>query len=168
MKIQYHKKVQELLKEHLRNQIEELEEELKEFNDFLLNYREKYPVLIKVAEKICEWRFDDHKSGWLFPMFCEPSKALYYYTGFLGTLRSFLINACLDDSGFEIKWMVNRNTRWGIRPIKSTRENPRSRPVVFHSDRRGDPAVLLEAMVELEKRELEHDRWVREIEEGEI
>lgn len=139
--------------------IKELQDELQKFQDFLDKYREKYPVMIQVAEKVCEWRVDETKKMWLYAMFSDqPRSPLYFYSGFLGCLRSFLINACLDDSGFTIKWM---ESKFGEDEdvvtvlVETSKDSKFAMPVVVENfDGHGDPALLLEAMEEREKREL--------------
>lgn len=137
--------------------IKELQEELQKFQDFLDKYREKYPVMIQVAEKACEWRVDETKKMWLYAMFSEqPRSPLYFYSGFLGCLRSFLINACLDDSGFTIKWMKSHFNKAGdVVSVETSEDDEFAMPVVFENcDGDGNPTLLLEAMEEREKREL--------------
>jgi hypothetical protein len=135
----------------------DLQEELKKFQDFLSKYREKHPVLIQVAEKACEWRADETKKMWLYAMFSyQPRAPLHFYSGFLGCLRSFLINACLDDSGFTIKWMESKFGEDGVvAPVETSKDSEFAMPVVVEDfDGDNDPALLLEAMEEREKREI--------------
>lgn len=135
----------------------ELQKELQEFQDFLDKYREKYPVLIQVAEKACEWRVDETKKMWLYAMFSyQQGSPLHFYSGFLGCLRSFLINACLDDSGFTVKWMENKFSKDGeLVALETSKGSQFAMPVVVENcDGDSDPALLLEAMEEREKREI--------------
>lgn len=145
--------------------IKELQEELLKFQDFLDKYREKYPVMIQVAEKACEWRVDETKKMWLYAMFSDqPRSPLHFYSGFLGCLRSFLINSCLDDCGFRIKWVSYKfNRRGELVPFETSREDPLAFPEVVR-DNNGlqDPALLLEAMEERERRELARIKWNEE------
>ncbi len=55
--------------------IRELQEELREFQNFLDEYRGKYPVMIQVAEKVCEWRVHETKKMWLYAMFSDQPRA---------------------------------------------------------------------------------------------
>lgn len=130
--------------------------ELKEFEKFLENYEPDQPILVQVAKKACEWKADPEKELWLFCMFSRYADSpVYFHIGFLGSLRSFLINSCLDDSGFRIKWVAQKfNRRGEIVKFETSREDPMAFPeVVRDNNGSQDPALLLEAMEERERRE---------------
>lgn len=67
-----------------------------------------------------------------------------------------MINACLDDSGFTIKWIKSRFNKAGdVVSVETSKDDQDAMPVVFENcDGDGNPALLLEAMEEREKREL--------------
>lgn len=137
--------------------LKELNKELVEFEDFLSKYRELQPVLVQVAEKICEWRADEVKKMWVYAMFSNQRRSpLNFHFGFLGCLRSFLINACLDDSGFTIKWEETKfNESMDIVSVETSKDSEFAMPVVVEDfDGDNDPTLLLEALEEREKREL--------------
>ncbi len=67
-----------------------------------------------------------------------------------------MINACLDDSGFTIKWMESKFGEDGvIVTVKTSKDSEFAMPVVVEDcDGDSDPALLLEAMEERERREI--------------
>jgi len=142
--------------------IEKLQKELLQFEEFLAKYRNSYPVMVQVAEKMCEWAVDRDKRFWLRDMFESAGIPVLSTDGFLEGTRLFLINTCLDDSSFRIEWKAPSTLMWlshtrnGYKTLESTSE-PRAMPEIREDpsgDGDSDPALLLEAMNEKEQREL--------------
>lgn len=145
--------------------VKQLGLELKEFEEFLRKYEPDEPILVQVAKKACEWKADPEKELWFFCMFSRHANSpVHFNVGFLGSLHSFLINSCLDDCGFRIKWVSYKfNRRGELVPFETSREDPLAFPEVVR-DNNGlqDPALLLEAMEERERRELARIKWNEE------
>jgi hypothetical protein len=141
------------------SQVQNLEHDYKS----LVKAIEKYPMLAEILFRMLDLK---EKSSLVFyEMFQTPENEVVIHQGYnyFGSIHSFLVNVFLDDTYFEIKWMTSKLVNGKMRYRVSTKNNPKSKPVVFLTgDGEHDPKVLFEAMdIALERDE----RRRREIDE---
>ncbi len=124
-------------------------------------------TIVAFYEKFIQWRKDENHKYYLWMMFqrvIDVNSPVWFMS-----FRSFVANYIIDDSYFEICWTKpNVGDDYNGDPlttvVATSKEDPKARPIVYFSnDERGfqDPALLLEAMNLLEKREEEEAVRIR-------
>lgn len=114
------------------------------------------------VDRAMAWHADKEKHQWLwcFMRQCVDTESVT----FLGSLGSFCVNVFRDDTYFYIDWYVTELTDacellWNV----SEESNPSARPRVNTTgDGQHDPALLLAAMDEIERREMKRMRDIEE------
>jgi len=126
---------------------------------------------VAVAERMMAWYIDKRKHQWLW-CFAHEAIVMGSPTTFLANLNNFIGNCLLDDSQFRIEWRKNKLTKdfdvvWDKNgnpmTVKTTpnEKTGSARPHLFrhHADTGGsqDPALIMAAMDEIERREIAYE-----------
>lgn len=142
-------------------------DEAKDFCADLTPYANGYSraACVELAERMMAWYIDKRKHQWLW-CFAHEAFGCDSPTSFLGNLNSFIGNCLLDDSQFRIEWRKNKLTKdfdlvWDkngeMVTVRTGRADSRARPHLYrhHADTGGsqDPALIMAAMDEIERRE---------------